>query len=115
MLLLRREWLTLAFTSLTPGARARAAELFDRVFASAGSDADIGSLVRDFDCKVIVLTPQDGAWSRDPFAASALFTRIEEAAGKWRIYRASHRNEWFELNSAAGYSIKAPFPSAEAP
>jgi hypothetical protein len=35
-----------------------------------------------------VLTPQDGAWSRDPFAASALFTRVEEADGKWRIYRA---------------------------
>jgi hypothetical protein len=48
-------------------------------------------LVRDFDCKVIVLTPQDGAWSRDPFAASALFTRIEEVDGKWRIYRARAR------------------------
>ncbi len=83
--------LTLAFTSLTPEARARAADLFDRVFAGVGSDADLGSLVWDFDCKVIVLTPQDGAWSRDSFAASALFTRIEEAAGKWRIYRASHR------------------------
>jgi hypothetical protein len=82
--------LTLAFTSLTPEARARAGELFDRVFAGAGSDADLGYLVRDFDCKVVVLTPQDGAWSRDPFAASALFTRIEEAAGKWRIYRARH-------------------------
>ena len=88
--------LTLAFTSLTPEARARVAQLFDRVFAGAGSDADLGSVVRDFDCKVIVLTPQDGAWSRDRFAASALFTRIEEAAGKWRIYRAS-----FELNRAA--------------
>jgi hypothetical protein len=45
--------------------------------------------VRDIDWKVIVLTQQDGAWSRDLFAASALFTLIEEADGKWWIYRAS--------------------------
>jgi hypothetical protein len=80
--------LALAFAALTPEARARAAGLFERVFAGAGNDADLASLVRDFDCRVVVLTPQDGAWSSDPFANSALFTRVEEAAGKWRIYRA---------------------------
>jgi hypothetical protein len=52
-------------------------------------DAALGPLVRDIDWKVIVLTQQDGAWSRDLFAASALFTLIEEADGKWWIYRAS--------------------------
>jgi hypothetical protein len=82
------EELALAFSPLPPEARAQAAALFDRVFAGAGNGDDIQSLVRDFDCKVIVLTPQDGAWSRDPFAASALFRRVEEADGKWRIYRA---------------------------
>jgi hypothetical protein len=45
--------------------------------------------VRDIDCKVIVATRQDVAWSRDLFPASALLTLIEEADGKWRIYRAS--------------------------
>lgn len=82
--------LALAFSSRPPHTRARAADLFDRVFAGAGSAADLASLVQDFDCKVIVLTPQDGAWSRDPFAASPLFTRVEEVGGKWRIYRAGH-------------------------
>jgi hypothetical protein len=80
--------LALTFSSRPPQARARAADLFNRVFAGVDSAADLSSLVQDFDCKVIVLTPQDGAWSRDPFAKSALFTRVEEAAGKWRIYRA---------------------------
>jgi len=80
--------LALAFSSRLPHARARAADLFDRVLAGAGSAADLASLVQDFDCKVIVLMPQDGAWSRDPFAASPLFTRVEEVGGKWRIYRA---------------------------
>jgi hypothetical protein len=79
--------LALAFSTLRPEARARAAGLFDRVFAGSGSAADVLSLVRDFDCRVIVLTPQDGAWDRDPFAENALFTRVEKADG-WRIYRA---------------------------
>jgi hypothetical protein len=82
------EELALAFSPLPPEARARAAGLFERVFAGDGSDADLQSLVRDFGCKVVMLTPQDGAWSRDLFAASALFTRVEEADGRWRIYRA---------------------------
>jgi hypothetical protein len=81
--------LALTFSSRPPQARASAADLFDRVFAGAGSAADLASLVQDFDCRVIVLTPQDGAWSSDPFAKSALFTRVEETADKWRIYRAS--------------------------
>jgi hypothetical protein len=81
--------LALAFSARQPQVRARAADLFDRVFAGTGSAADLASLVQDFDCKVIVLTPQDGAWSRDPFAASPLFTRVVEVDGKWRIYRAS--------------------------
>src|SRR5262245_1189732 len=81
--------LGLAFAPLPQEARARAADLFDRVFAGAGSDADLGPVVQDFECKVIVLTPEDGAWSRDVFATSALFTRIEEADGKWQTYRAS--------------------------
>jgi hypothetical protein len=80
--------LALAFAPLSQDARTKAAGLFDRVFAGVASADDLQSLARDFDCKVIVLTPQDGAWSRDPFAASALFTRVEEADGKWRIYRA---------------------------
>jgi hypothetical protein len=80
--------LALAFSTLTPQARAMAAGLFDRVFAGAGSTADLDALRRDFGCTVVVLTPQDGAWSRDPFATSALFARVEEAEGRWRIYRA---------------------------
>jgi hypothetical protein len=80
--------LALAFSTLPPQARTMAAGLFDRVFAGAGSSADLAALRHDFGCKVIVLTPQDGAWTRDPFATSALFTRVEEAEGRWRIYRA---------------------------
>lgn len=81
--------LTLAFATLPADARTRAADLFERVFAGTGGPDDLAALVRDFDCKVVLLTPQDGAWSRDPFARSALFTLAEEEAGRWRIYRAT--------------------------
>lgn len=81
--------LVLAFSTLPPQARAAAAGLFDRVFAGTGTSADLEALRHDFGCNVVVLTPQDGAWSRDPFAASARFARVEEADGRWRIYRAA--------------------------
>lgn len=80
--------LTLAFATLPADARTRAADLFERVFAGTGSPDDLTALVRNFDCKVVLLTPQDGAWSHDPFARSALFTLAQEEAGRWRIYRA---------------------------
>lgn len=82
------EELALAFTALSPQARAAASSLFDRVFAGRGSAADVAALVQDYNCRVIVLTPQDGAWERDPFAASPLFSRVENEPDRWRIYRA---------------------------
>jgi len=36
-----------------------------------------------------VVTPQDGAWQRDPFAVSELYRLVENNADRWRIYRRS--------------------------
>lgn len=79
--------LALAFSPLSPAERAAASALFDRVFAGTASDADLTALVRDFHCRVVVLTPQDGAWSRDPFSTHPAFRRVAETDGTWRIYR----------------------------
>ena len=79
--------LVLVFSRLPRDMRKAASALFDRVFAGAATDADLSALVRDFHCRVIVLTPEDGAWSRDPFADNAMFVRVSEADGQWRIYR----------------------------
>jgi hypothetical protein len=65
----------------------RANALFERVFAGAGTADDIGSLATRFDCRVVVVTRRDGAWRRDPFAASPEFRLVEERTGRWRIYR----------------------------
>jgi hypothetical protein len=80
--------LALAFAPLSRQARASASELFDRVFAGTASQTDVAVLRNDFNCRIVVLTPADGAWQRDPFAADPAFTRVADVDGKWRIYRA---------------------------
>lgn len=61
--------------------------VFERVFAGAGTPQDVRDLATRFRCRVIVLTPSDGAWRRDPFAGSRHFRLVDEKPGRWRIYR----------------------------
>jgi len=79
----------LAFAAWSQPARAAAAARFERVFAGTGSTEDLGALVGDFGCQVIVLTPQDGAFDRDPFAHDPRFILLEDAPGRFRIWRAN--------------------------
>ncbi len=65
--------------------------LFTRVFAGTGSPEDVHLLATRYGCHVIVVAAEDGAWRRDPFAASADYRLAEEAADKWRIYLATGR------------------------
>jgi hypothetical protein len=60
--------------------------LFDRGFAGDGSPRDLDELATGYDCRVVVLTVRDGAWSRDPFASDARFRLVDEETGEWRIY-----------------------------
>ena len=61
--------------------------VFKRVFAGHGVPGDIRDLATRYDCRVAVVTPSDGAWRRDPFAASPYFRLVEEKPEGWRIYR----------------------------
>src|SRR6516165_198954 len=79
--------LVLVYASLTPARRAEIDDLFTRVFNGAGSESDVRELALHFGCRVIVLTVQDAAWGRDPFAASPLYQLVESAPDRWRIYR----------------------------
>jgi hypothetical protein len=65
---------------------------FIRVFAGDGSPADVRKLATEYDCRVIVLTAADGAWGRDPFAASSRYRLVDESAEQWRIYRAAEED-----------------------
>jgi hypothetical protein len=78
--------LTLAYTALPRGRREEIDAQFIRVFAGDASSGDIEELATRFDCRVVVVTAQDGAWRKDPFAASALYRLVEDDA-RWRIYR----------------------------
>jgi hypothetical protein len=59
---------------------------FIRVFAGEGTPADVADMAQKYSCDVVVVVPQDGAWSNDPFAASPNYRLAESRDGRWRIY-----------------------------
>ena len=59
---------------------------FKRVFAGGGQPGDVDALAWHFDCKTIVLTASDPAWSHDPFAGSAAYHLEQERPNQWRLY-----------------------------
>jgi hypothetical protein len=61
---------------------------FERVFAGRASADDVRELAERFQCRVAVLTPQDGAWASDPFAGNNFYDLVDEKPEHWRIYRA---------------------------
>lgn len=63
--------------------------LMKRAFAGTASAEEVRSLATAHHCRVIVLTPADGAWQSDPFAASGEYRLVAEKAQAWRIYRAA--------------------------
>jgi hypothetical protein len=71
-------------------AKARQDEIdaqFVRVFAGKGEPGDIETLAKQFNCATAVVTPEDSAWTNDPFAGSPLY-RLADGTARWRIYRA---------------------------
>ena len=78
------------------GARLRAAAggtargdqcaIHPRVRRARHDPGDVGELAKQYGCDVVVVVPQDGAWSNDPFAASPDYRLAESRDGQWRIY-----------------------------
>jgi hypothetical protein len=78
--------MALAFAPLPAERREAIDAQFIRVFAGQGTPADVGDLAWQFGCDVVVVAPQDGAWSKDPFASSPDYRLAESRDGQWRIY-----------------------------
>ncbi len=78
--------MALAFAPLPPDRREAINAQFVRVFAGQGSAGDVDAMARQYDCDVVVVVPQDGAWTKDPFAASPDYRLAETRADQWRIY-----------------------------
>jgi hypothetical protein len=60
---------------------------FIAVFAGRGTPDDVHALASTYDCRLIVVTASDGAWTADPFARSADYRLVEDQPNRWRIYR----------------------------
>jgi hypothetical protein len=81
--------LAIVYTSLGPQRTEEIDAQFIRVFAGDGTPADVRDFAIRYGCRTVVVTAADGAWARDPFAASPLYRLVEEKADRWRIYRAT--------------------------
>ena len=56
------------------------------MFAGEGTADDVHDMAVKYGCDVVVLVPADGAWEKDPFAASPDYRLAETREGQWRIY-----------------------------
>jgi hypothetical protein len=79
--------LAIPFAPIPAAARAATEARFVRVFAGAPAADDVWELADRYGCDVVVVTAQDGAWRRDPFASSELYRLVETQPDRWRIYR----------------------------
>jgi hypothetical protein len=78
--------MAIPFAALPPERRETINSQFIRTFAGQATSADVGELATKYGCDVAVVVPQDGAWTKDPFAASAVYKLAESREGRWRIY-----------------------------
>ena len=78
--------MALAFAPLPPERREAVNAQFIRVFAGQGTADDMATMAKDYGCDVVVVVPQDGAWTKDPFAASSSYRLADSREGRWRIY-----------------------------
>jgi hypothetical protein len=78
--------MALAFLPLSPERREAINAQFIRIFAGEGTPDDVRALATDYGCDTVVVVSQDGAWTKDPFAASSLYRLAESREDRWRIY-----------------------------
>lgn len=79
--------LAIAFAPVSAAERIALQAQFVRIFAGEPAGDDIKQLAERYHCDVVVVTAQDGAWRRDPFASSDLYRLVETQPDGWRIYR----------------------------
>jgi hypothetical protein len=78
--------MAIPFAPLPPERREAINSQFIRVFAGQAAPADVGELATKYGCDVVVVAPQDGAWTNDPFGGSAIYKLAESREGRWRLY-----------------------------
>jgi hypothetical protein len=79
--------LAIAFAPVSAARRAEIDRRFNRVFEGKPEADDLLQMADRHHCELVVVTAQDGAWRRDPFASSAAYRLVESRSDAWRIYR----------------------------
>ncbi len=78
--------LAAAYAPLSPTRREAINAQLVRVFAGEGTPGDVHEMAVTYDCEIVLVVPQDGAWDNDPFATSSDYRLGERRDDRWRIY-----------------------------
>jgi hypothetical protein len=76
-----------AFVPLPPDRIESVDAMFQRVFDGTASLQELSALGSQYDCRLIVITPADAAWTDDAFATDPDYRLVDERPGRWRLYR----------------------------
>jgi hypothetical protein len=79
--------LALPFAPLTRQRRAEVQREFERLFSGDIARAEVDQIAETFNCTLVVVTPQDGAWTTGPLALNSPYQLVESRRGAWRIYK----------------------------
>lgn len=77
----------LPFAPLTRQRRIEVDNKFTELFAGKLSRDDVDQIATRFNCTLVVMTPEDGAWTTGVFASNPSYQLVDSRPGAWRIYR----------------------------
>ncbi len=77
----------LPFAPVTRERRAEIEARFTRLFSGRLSRSQVDQMASEFNCSLVVVTPEDGAWTTGPFTSDSPYTLEESRPDAWRIYR----------------------------
>jgi hypothetical protein len=77
----------LPFAPVTRERRAEIDEQFILLFSGKLSRSDVDQMATEFDCSIVAVTPEDGAWTTGPLASDFPYNLLESKPDAWRIYR----------------------------
>ncbi len=77
----------LPFAPVTRKRRAEIDEQFTLLFSGNLSRSDVDQMAAEFGCSLVVVTPEDGAWTTGPLASDSPYNLVESKPDAWRIYR----------------------------
>jgi hypothetical protein len=77
----------LPFAPVTRKRRAEVDAQFTLLFSGKLGRGDIDQMAAEFNCSIVAVTPEDGAWTTGPLASESPYDLLESKSDAWRIYR----------------------------